>query len=68
MTRDPDFFLQFASMFQLAEESYCPTDGPQGMGWCMALGRFLIHDQLKVSHVYKRFWPMDTAVSVSPCL
>ncbi|CAL8466517.1 g6053 [Coccomyxa elongata] len=52
-----------------AEDDDCPSgppgqpsrDAPPGMGWCMALEQFLECDQLKVSHVYQRRWPSDTA-------
>lgn len=48
---------------KLVEDIYRPEDAPNGMGWCMALGRWLPRDQLKASHVYQRRWPLGVAVN-----
>ena len=48
---------------RICTTTYNADDRPAGQLWCMVLGRYLRDDMIKASHIYKRDWPAQTAVS-----
>ena len=48
---------------RICTTTYNADDRPAGQLWCMVLGRYLQDDMIKASHIYKRNWPAQTAVS-----
>lgn len=48
---------------RICTTTYNVDDRPAGQLWCMVLGRYLQDDMVKASHIYKRDWPAQTAVS-----
>ncbi len=47
---------------RICTTTYNADDRTAGQLWCMVLGRYLQDDMIKASHIYKRDWPVQTAV------
>ena len=50
---------------RICTTTYNANDRPAGQLWCTVLGRYLQDDMIKASHIYKRDWPAQTAVTLS---